>query len=172
MGAAPNPAVLRWEKSGEFRELVPSIFSQHRPRPSRIHHPTSNASIVLLSTAVSHQPPPPSRLSPSVTVQHLPALMLPGARGSRSGRIPPSFCPCQGGFFLQSLAAGAGRGKREHQHHGRTVEGPAPADPPSHGEEHPDPSPEQLHIPPRALGKGGERLVGAEALPGRAGRNT
>lgn len=72
-------------------------------------------------------------------------------------RAHPPILSSLPGSFLQSLATRVGREKREHQHHGGTMEGPARADPPSHGEEHPDPSPKQLHIPPRALRKRGER---------------
>lgn len=41
---------------------------------------------------------------------------------------------------------------RERERHGRTAEGPVHADPPSHGEEHPDPSVHPSVCPPPPSG--------------------
>jgi len=147
-----TPPCRGGRRAGGFGELGPSIFSQRRPCPSGIHHPTASTSvsIVLLSTAVAHQPPPPSQQSPSVTVQRLPAPRFPGVP---LGAHPPILSSLPRSFFLQSLVPAWGKGGGSVS----IMAGPVHADLPSHGEEHPQPSPEQLHIPPRALGKGGER---------------
>lgn len=146
MGAAPNPVCWHETRARGFGELIPSVFIQHRPRPSGIRHPTSSIAIVLLSTC---------SVSSAIAVPAKPAVMvpsLPSARGSHSGHIPPSFCPCQGIFFAVS---GHRHGAREEGvSASRWDRGKAGTCQPSF---HPDPSPEQLHILPGALGKGGER---------------
>lgn len=112
MGAAPSPVCWDGRRARGFGEPVPSIFIQRRPCPSGIRHPTSSSiSTVLLSTAASHQPPLPSRQRPAVMAPTPSSPSLPGARGSHSGHIPPSFCPCQGVFCrLWPPARGKGRG--------------------------------------------------------------
>lgn len=135
--------------------------------------PPSSASAghVQVGSIIPH-PAPASPSSGSAPRCHVSHRTLP-AKSFGDGPTPsspwPSWCPgvplrahppilsSLPGSFLQSLATRVGREKREHQHHGGTMEGPAHADPPSHGKEHPDPSPKQLHIPPRALRKRGER---------------
>lgn len=96
-----------------------------------IPHPASPASCSAPRRHTSHCHHPESLRSLGVPLRALP---------------PPSFCPCQGG--LCSLW-GEGRGSvsiTAGPQRGRCV-----PTLPSHSQEHPDPAPEQLHIPPRAL---------------------
>lgn len=122
MGAAPNPPVLGWEKSRGGWGAGPC--------PGGIHRPTSSVSIILLITAVS--PQPLSQQSPLVTARCRPALGFPGVP---LGAHPPIL------RMVCFAVSGHRCGRGEDQHHGRTAGGPACADPPSHSEEHPDPSP-------------------------------
>lgn len=100
----PGPAVIEWDPSSHIQHL-------HGPAQCHISHRRCPGKAAVLV-------PTPS--SPS----------LPGARGSHSGQVPPSFCPCQG-VFLPSLATGAGQGKRECQHRGGIAARLARANPPS-----------------------------------------
>lgn len=124
MGAAPNPVCWHETRARGFGELIPSVFIQHRPRPSGIRHPTSSISIVLLSTcSVS------SAISVQQSLQSW-SLHFPVPRGPTQGTSPHPFVLARE-FFLPSLATGTGQGKRECQHHGGIAARLARANPPS-----------------------------------------
>lgn len=108
LGAAPNPAVLGWEKSQRrFRALDPSIFSQ--PWAVCEQDPASHTQRL--------QRPAQRRAVTSGTIRRLPALCLPGC-------IPPSFYLCQGGVVAVS---GRWRGAREEWGVPAARQRPAPA---------------------------------------------
>lgn len=103
--AVPNPVCWDGRRARGSGEPIPSVSIQHWLCLSGIHHPISSISTVPLSvtsaTAAKAAVMVPTPSSPS----------LPGARGSQSGHIPPSFCPCQGVFCrLWPPARGRGRG--------------------------------------------------------------
>lgn len=82
-------------------QTLPSSSSSGRVQVGSASITHIQHSTVLLSTAASRQPAGMHGSSPS----------LPGAQGSHSGHIPPSFCPCQGVFCsLWPPARGKGRG--------------------------------------------------------------
>lgn len=108
-------------------------------------------------------PLPPAPQSPLVMLQRLPA-MCSQVPGFRTGFVPPTLPSLP--VVLQSPAMGLGRGGCEHhRRRGEAAAGPARTGPSSHSEEHPRPSPEQLHIPPGALGRA-EVSVGHDAMEG------
>lgn len=145
MGAAPNPVCWDGRRARGFGELVPSIFIQRRPCPSGIHHPTSSSiSTVLLSTAVSHQPPLPAKACGygSNTFQPF-TSRCPGV--PLRAHSPHPFVPAREFFAISGRRHGA---REEGVSASRWDRGKAGTCQPSF---HPDPSPEQLHILPGAL---------------------
>lgn len=108
-------------------------------------------------------PPPPAPQSPLVMLQRLPATCS-RVPGSRRGCVPPTLLSLP--VVLQSPAVGLGRGECEHhRRRGEAAAGPARTGPSSHSEEHPRPSPEQLHIPPGALTAPASPAPGTPSLP-------
>lgn len=136
--------------SPSFRQCSPNPTPS--PSRSQCHAPCTAA-----------LPLPPAPQSPLVMLQRLPA-MCSQVPGFRTGCVPPTLPSLP--VVLQSSAMGLGRGGCEHhRRRGEAAAGPARTSPSSHSEEHPRPSPEQLHIPPGALGRA-EVSVGHDAMEG------
>lgn len=140
MGAAPNPVCWGGRRARGFGEPIPSIFIQRQLYPSEIHHPTSSISIVLLSTAASHQPLLLSQQSLQSWSLHFP---VPG--GPTQDTSPHPFVPVREFFAVSGHRQGA---REEGVSASRWDHGKAGTCQPSF---HADPSPEQLHILPGAL---------------------
>lgn len=132
MGAAPNPAMVGWEKSWWIRGAgalhLHSASAGHVRAGSIIPRlaPASPSSCSAPRYHVSHRTVPAKSFGDGLTPSSPWPSWCPGV----PLRAHPPILSSLPGSFLQSLATRVGREKREHQRHGGTMEGPARADPP------------------------------------------